>query len=99
VRNYLVQFKAYAVALYQPRPEATILQVPADLRTNPETLRNWVRAASASLPRGRPADASVKPPTPLEAENAALRRKVRELEEDCEILGKAAKFFPGETGW
>jgi transposase len=69
------------------------------LGINPETLRNWVRAAGASRPRGRRAEASVKPSTALEAENAALRKKVRELEEEREILRKAAKYFAGETRW
>ncbi|WP_248844144.1 IS3 family transposase, partial [Streptomyces hirsutus] len=93
MKNYPPQFKADAVALYQSRPEATIRQVAADLGINPETLRNWVRAAGASRPRGRRAEAPAEPPTPLEAENAALRKKVRELEEEREILRKAAKYF------
>ena len=99
MKNYPPQFKADAVALYQSRPEATIRQVAADLGINPETLRNWVRAAGASRPRGRRAETPAEPPTPLEAENAALRKKVRELEEEREILRKAAKYFAGETRW
>ncbi|MFE3644298.1 IS3 family transposase [Streptomyces sp. NPDC059169] len=95
MKNYPPQFKADAVALYQSRPEATIRQVAADLGINPETLRNWVRAAGASRPRGRRAEVPTEPPTPLEAENAALRKKVRELEEEREILRKAAKYFAG----
>ncbi|MGW0767789.1 IS3 family transposase [Streptomyces sp. NPDC002676] len=95
MKNYPPQFKADAVALYQSRPEATIRQVAADLGINPETLRNWVRAAGVSRPRGRRAEVPAEPPTPLEAENAALRQKVRELEEEREILRKAAKYFAG----
>ncbi|WP_329416849.1 IS3 family transposase [Streptomyces sp. NBC_00704] len=95
MKNYPPQFKADAVALYQSRPEATIRQVAADLGINPETLRNWVRAAGASRPRGRRAEVPTEPPTLLEAENAALRKKVRELEEEREILRKAAKYFAG----
>ncbi|WP_435612097.1 transposase [Streptomyces sp. bgisy159] len=90
MKNYPPQFKADAVALYRSRPEATIRQVAADLGINPETLRNWVRAAGASRPRGRRAEVPTEPPTPLEAENAALRKKVRELKEEREILRKAA---------
>ncbi|MEU9222691.1 IS3 family transposase [Streptomyces sp. NPDC048376] len=95
MKNYPPQFKADAVALYESRPEATIRSVAADLGINPETLRNWVRAAGVSRPRGRRAEAPAEPPTPLEAENAALRKKVRELEEEREILRKAAKYFAG----
>ncbi|WP_461712106.1 IS3 family transposase [Streptomyces sp. DSM 41013] len=94
MKNYPPQFKADAVALYES-PEATIRSVAADLGINPETLRNWVRAAGVSRPRGRRAEAPAEPPTPLEAENAALRKKVRELEEEREILRKAAKYFAG----
>ncbi|MFE9420603.1 transposase [Streptomyces griseofuscus] len=97
MKNYPPQFKADAVALYQSRPQATIRQVAADLGITPETLPNLVRAAGASRPRGRRVEVPTEPPTPLEAENAALRRSVRELEEEREILRKAAKYFAGET--
>ncbi|WP_210582629.1 transposase [Streptomyces sp. GESEQ-4] len=73
--------------------------VAADRGVNPERLRNWVRAAGASRPRGRRAQTPAEPPTPLEAENAALRKKVRELEEEREIPRKAAKYFAGQTRW
>ncbi|MFH9669497.1 IS3 family transposase [Streptomyces globisporus] len=95
MKNCPPQFKADAVALYESRPEATIRSVAADLGINPETLRNWVRAAGVSRPRGRRTQEPSQPPTPLEAENAALRKKVRELEEEREILRKAAKYFSG----
>ncbi|WP_185036657.1 IS3 family transposase [Streptomyces candidus] len=95
MKNYPPQFKADAVALYESRPEATIRSVAADLGINPETLRNWVRAAGVSRPRGRRTQEPAPPPAPLEAENAALRKKVRELEEEREILRKAAKYFAG----
>ncbi|MGV9879572.1 transposase [Streptomyces sp. NPDC003006] len=72
MKNYPPQFKTDAVVLYESRPEATIRSVAADLGVNPETLRNWVRAAGASRPRGRTQEPS-QPPVPLEAENAALR--------------------------
>ncbi|MGW0205986.1 transposase [Streptomyces sp. NPDC003233] len=99
MKHYPPGFKADGVALYRSRPEAAIRSVAADPGMNPETLRNWVRAAGASRPRGRRAEASVEPPTPLQAENSALRKKGRELEGEGEILRKTAKYFAGETRW
>lgn len=99
MKNYPPQFKADAVALYESRPEATINSVAADLGISSETLRNWVRAAGAGKPRGRRPASESEPRTPLEAENAELRRKVRELEEERDILRRAAKYFAGETRW
>ncbi|KOG54592.1 transposase [Streptomyces virginiae] len=99
MKNCPPQFKADAVALYQSRPGATIKQIAADPGINAETLRNWIRAAGASRPRGRGAGVPAEPSAPLEAELAAARMKIRELEEEREILRKAAKYFAGETRW
>jgi transposase len=99
MKKYPPEFKADAVALYRSRPGVTIKSVADDLGVNPETLRNWIRAAGAG-PRTAPvARAEAGSAASLEAENAALRKKVRELEEEREIPRKAAKYFAGETRW
>ncbi len=101
MKHYPPEFKADAVALYRSRPGVTIAQIAADLGVNAETLRNWIRIdergrgeASAT----RPASASAAGGS-VEAENAVLRRRVRELEEERDILRKAARYFAGETRW
>jgi transposase len=106
-KHYPAQFKADAVALYRSRPGATIAQTADDLGVNRETLRSWVRAddqrrgASAGSAAGSAA-AAARPgqaPGSVEQENAELRRRVRELEEERDILRKAARYFAGETRW
>ncbi len=99
MKHYPPEFKADAVALYESRPGATIKSVAADLGVNPETLRNWIRAAGAARPRGRRPEGPAVPESSLQAELAAARKKIRELEEERELLRKAAKYFAGETRW
>jgi transposase len=106
MKNYSAEFRADAVALYHARPDATIRSVAEDLGVNPETLRNWIRLADGRR-KGpavvRPGPAASTTPSAasgsVEAENAALRRRVRELEEERDILRKAARYFAGETRW
>jgi transposase len=107
MKHYSAEFKADAVALYRSRPGVTIARVAADLGVNAETLRNWIRLADGR--RSGPAVVRVEPaaaapgsgqvPSSVEVENAALRRRVRELEEERDILRKAARYFAGETRW
>jgi transposase len=99
-KHYPKEFKADAVALYRSRPGATIASVADDLGVNRETVRSWVRADDQR--RGGSAAASARPAAVAESvddENAELRRRVRELEEERDILRKAARYFAGETRW
>src|SRR5437763_16236398 len=97
-KHYPVQFKADAVALYRSRPGATIAQIADDLGINRETLRSWIRIDDqqrGASPAARAAAAAASDVESGEAENAALRRRVRELEEERDILRKAARYLAG----
>ena len=100
MKHYPPEFRSEAVALYRSRPGATIKSVAQDLGVNHETLRNWIRLDDAQR-AGAPNAATGSAPAPVssEDENAALRRRVRELEEERDILRKAARYFAGETRW
>lgn len=97
MKHYPPEFKAEAVALYRSRPGATIRSIADDLGINPETLRNWIRVDDRRR-TGSHAPAR-ESPTALagsaEAELAAARKRIRELEEER----KAARYFAGETRW
>ncbi|GAA3862626.1 transposase [Saccharothrix violaceirubra] len=98
MKHYPPEFRAEAVALYRSRPGATIKSVAQDLGVNHETLRNRIQLDDAQR-TGAPTTASASVPASPENENAALRRRVRELEEERDILRKAARYFAGETRW
>ena len=102
-KHYPVQFKADAVALYRSRPDATIASIADDLGVNRETLRSWVRLDDQRRGGGprpaRPVAVTGEGPGTVEQENAELRRRVRELEEERDILRKAARYFAGQTRW
>src|ERR1700754_1140297 len=92
-KHYPAEFKADAVALYRSRPGATIAQTADDLGVNRETLRSWVRAddrrrsgpAGPVGPAGSAGSAKPQGSGSVEDENARLRRRIRELEEERDI--------------
>jgi transposase len=102
-KHYPPEFKADAVALYRSRPGATIALIADDLGVNRETLRSWVRAddqrRGGDARTTRPAAVTGESAGSAEQENAELRRRIRELEEERDILRKAARYFAGETRW
>jgi transposase len=102
-KHYPQEFKADAVALYRSRPGATIAQIADDLGVNRETLRSWVRLddqrRGAGAAPARSAATTGETGGSVETENAELRRRIRELEEERDILRKAARYFAGETRW
>jgi transposase len=101
MKHYPPEFKVEAVALYRSRPDATIKSVADDLGLNTETLRNWIRAADGrrSGAHGPARTVPAAPAGSAEAELAAARKRIRELEEERDILRKAARYFAGETRW
>ena len=91
-RTFTDEFKTEVVGLCQ-RGDRTIPQVARDLDLTVSAVRGWVKQAEV--------DAGDGPPEALTSaereELRRLRREVRQLREDREILKKAAAFFAKEN--
>ena len=93
-RKYTPEFKREAVRLVREE-SMTYAQVGSDLGVDKTTIRDWCKLSEAGKleTSSVPAAASRS----LAEENAALRREVRILREEREILKNAAAFFARET--
>ena len=93
-RSYSLEFKQEAVRLVNSE-EMSYAQVGNDLGVNKSTIRDWCRRAAS----GELAGAGSKVPSNISAEEelVRLRREIRILREEREILKKAAAFFAKET--
>jgi transposase len=89
--KYSREFQAEAVRLSR-EPGQSSETVGADLGVSGMTIRNWRKEFDAA------ADPELRRARAEHAELVALRRRLRVLEQEREILAKAAAFLAPETG-
>jgi transposase len=91
-RSYSDEFKAGAVALVLNEGK-TVRQVARDLELTETAFRRWVEQARADRGKAKPGILT----TAEREELSQLRKKVRELQMERDILKKAAAFFAKEN--
>lgn len=91
-RRFTEEFKAGAVRLVLDEGQS-VAQVARNLGLTPSALGNWVTRARADRSKGRTGLT-----TEERAELAALRKKLRVVTMERDILGKAVAFFAKENG-
>jgi transposase len=91
-RSFTDEFKTGAIRLVLDEGK-TIPQVARDLDLTESSLRNWVDRARADRGKGKPGVLT----TAEKEELATLRKEVRQLRLERDILKKAAAFFAKEN--
>lgn len=90
-RPYTPEFRREAIELYRVSGRAVAV-VAKDVGVASETLGRWVRQAEIDA-----GDRQEVLSAESQSEVVALRRRVRRLEQEREILVKAAAFFARES--
>ena len=99
-KTYTEEFKRDAVALYENSSGASLTTIAADLGINRATLHNWVkRYGTAARATIIAADSSSAASVTDTERIRQLERQVKRLQEERDILQKAAKYFAEETNW
>src|SRR4051812_37086150 len=91
-RPYPPEFRAEAVRLARGS-DTSIPALAADLGVSSEASRHWLRQDDADAGRGQPGDLTGEE----REERRRLRREVKVLQQEREILRKAAASFAQET--
>jgi transposase len=91
-RQFTAEFKAGAVRLVVDEGKK-VSEVARDLDLTESALRSWVERARADRGKGKPGVLT----TEERLELAQLRKEVRTLRVERDILKKAAAFFAKET--
>jgi len=87
-KQYTEQFKRDAVSLMENRGSRTIREVAQSLGVSPSMLDRW---------REKFGDDSSAPREQRSEDVEQLRRRLRQLEQENELLKKAAAFFAKEN--
>lgn len=90
-RQYTAEFKAGAVRLVLDEGKK-VAEVARDLDLTPSALGGWVKRARADRSGGKTGITSDE-----RAELAALRKELRIVKQERDILGKAVAFFAKEN--
>ena len=88
---YPIEFRREAVALLE-RSDKTVPQLAAELGVSPQSLRNWRRQIDVDEGKAQGLTSDER------EELRQLRRELRTVTEEREILKKAAAFFAKESG-
>lgn len=90
-RKFTDEYRAEVVRLVETS-DKSIPQIAQELDLTESAVRNWVKVAEKTE-----AKVVVTEQRDLEDENRTLRKRIKELEMEREILKKAAAFFAKET--